>query len=133
MHFILIAPPDDDIVFDAPANRNYQRDAVGQQLDRLSRIGHTIVTAPVTDDARAQAYGIAAAYASRLGIQISRVFGSRHHSGVDHFGREVPALLVYESENGALVDVYPHSHRRDSVDTPILEYLASLSLSGGVK
>jgi hypothetical protein len=38
---------------------------------------------------------------------IRRVFGSRRRSGW-LFGREVPALLVYEEEGEDPVDVYPH-------------------------
>jgi len=38
---------------------------------------------------------------------IRRVFGTRRRSGC-YFGREVPALLVYEDSNGDPIDVYPH-------------------------
>lgn len=58
---------------------------------------------------------------------MSRVFGSRQRSGVDWFGKQVPALLVYESEGGRLVGIYPYSHKHDPVDTTIMNYLASAS------
>lgn len=38
---------------------------------------------------------------------IRRVFGTRRRSGC-FFGREVPALLVYEDGGRAPIDVYPH-------------------------
>jgi hypothetical protein len=56
---------------------------------------------------------------------VSRVFGSGRQSGVDWFGKEVPALLVYESEGGKLVDIRPHSHKHDPVDVTIMDYFAS--------
>jgi len=43
------------------------------------------------------------------GYRIRRVFGSARDSG-RYFGREVPALLVYD-DAGNLVDVYPHEER----------------------
>jgi len=40
------------------------------------------------------------------GYRIRRVFGSARDSG-KYFGREVPALFVYD-DSGRLIDVYPH-------------------------
>jgi len=54
-------------------------------------------------------------HAARLAVvrgykayRIRKVFGSARDSG-KYFGREVPALLVYE--NDELIDVYPHEER----------------------
>ena len=79
----------------------------------------------ISDEQREDTYYDASVQASRLGIQISRVFGSQQQSGVHGFGTRVPALLVHDSEGGKLVDVYPHSHKHDPVDTTILDYLES--------
>jgi len=44
---------------------------------------------------------------ARRKYQVRQVFGSKRRAGF-LFGREVPALLVYESEGQYPVDVYPH-------------------------
>ncbi len=55
----------------------------------------------------------------RLGIR--RVFGSRRRSG-QFFGKEVPALLVYEEGKEYPDDVYPHDDWQSKLTT-IEEYL----------
>ncbi|HWP63318.1 MAG TPA: hypothetical protein VNO86_07605, partial [Candidatus Binatia bacterium] len=46
---------------------------------------------------------------------VRRAFGTRRHGGL-HFGRGVPALLVYETEAGVPTEVYPH-HEGERVVT----------------
>jgi len=43
---------------------------------------------------------------------IRQVFGARGKGGLPHFGREVPALLVYTDGEKMPVAVFPHSERR---------------------
>lgn len=44
---------------------------------------------------------------ARKKYQVRQVFGSKRHAGY-LFGKEVPALLVYEPGRRSPVDVYPH-------------------------
>jgi hypothetical protein len=125
MFYVLIAPSDDYGVLDIPANRGYNPEVVRTHLEQLAAEGHMVTSEPVADNERKNAYFAAASQAGRLGIQVSRVFGTRRHSGVDCFGKEVPALLVYDYEGGKLVDIYPHSHKHDSVAETIVGYLAA--------
>lgn len=59
---------------------------------------------------------------------VRQVFGSRRQGGLPYFGKQVPALLVYESGERAPVAVYPHSEtRRDTrTDFTIEGYLHDL-------
>jgi hypothetical protein len=127
MFYVLIAPPDEDEVIDIPANRGYDADLVRGHLARLAADGHTVVDEPLSEEQRRNAYFDASNQARLLHVEVSRVFGSRRRSGVDWFGKVVPALLVYESEGGKIVGIYPHSHKHDPVDTTIVDYLESVS------
>jgi hypothetical protein len=51
---------------------------------------------------------------------IRRVFGTRRQSGI-FFGKQVPALLVYEAHGRYPTDVYPHVERGRTVT--VEEYL----------
>ena len=48
---------------------------------------------------------------------IRQVFGSRKQGGLPYFGKQVPALLVYEEGQRVAVGVYPHSEKRGETDT----------------
>ena len=48
---------------------------------------------------------------------IRQAFGSRRQGGLPYFGRQVPALLVYERDETAPVAVYPHSETRGDTRT----------------
>jgi hypothetical protein len=48
---------------------------------------------------------------------IRQTFGSRGRGGLPFFGRQVPALLVYEGEETIPVAVYPHSETRGDTRT----------------
>ncbi len=56
--------------------------------------------------------------------RIRQVFGSRRHSGW-LFGRQVPALVVYDEKTGYPIDVYPHEQgtSRVQIET-FLEFLS---------
>ena len=48
---------------------------------------------------------------------IRQAFGSRRAGGLPFFGKQVPALLVYERGDEAPVAVYPHSETRGDTRT----------------
>ncbi len=52
------------------------------------------------------AYAEAIPLAVSRKFRIRRVFGTKHQSG-SRFGKEVPALLVYNGEQEELIDIYP--------------------------
>jgi len=62
---------------------------------------------------------------------IRQASGTRRHGGLPHFGRQVPALLVYEGDETIPLAVYPHSEtRRDTrTDFTIEGYLDDLIAS----
>jgi len=45
--------------------------------------------------------------------EIRQAFGSRKEGGLPYFGKQVPALLVYEEGEEIPVAVYPHREKRD--------------------
>lgn len=83
-------------------------------------------TAAMSGPEREAAYFDAAAVAVRRHVQVRRVFGSNRASGMAFFGREVPALLVYDREGAPPVDVVPRE--QGSALVTIRDYVAGLSL-----
>ncbi|MFQ5855749.1 MAG: hypothetical protein ACE5LU_08930 [Anaerolineae bacterium] len=78
-------------------------------LSRLQNRGITcekIDTAALPDETIYRAYADAWIPSVSKKFAIRRVFGTRRRSGC-YFGREVPALLVYENDGEHPVDVYP--------------------------
>ncbi len=55
---------------------------------------------------------------------IRKVFGTNRNSGV-FFGKQVPALLVYEDNQMVPIDVYPHEKGKREIE--IVEFLKNLS------
>jgi len=51
--------------------------------------------------------------------RIRQVFGSRQQGGLPYFGKQVPALLVYEEGESVPVAVYPHSEKRGQKHTDL--------------
>ena len=125
MHYVFVSSSEPDNVLDMPANAGYNAAKVLACLQELADAGHTFSALSPPEDERETLYFAAASQAARLRIQVSRVFGSRRLSGAGGFGREVPALLVYESEHGTLLDIYRQTHKHDPVDTTILDYLCT--------
>jgi hypothetical protein len=78
-------------------------------------------TSEWTDSMLYEVYSEVARLAAAKMIKVRKVFGSARDSG-KYFGREVPALLVYEG--GTLVDVYPKIEKGKLIT--IEEYLNSL-------
>lgn len=109
---------------DTPANAG-----LGAALDRLPQLRdldiscQKIDTADLSDGAVYQAYAAAWAPAISKKFGIRRVFGTRRRSGC-YFGREVPALLVYEDDGEEPSDVYPREELGRTVT--IAEFLKDL-------
>lgn len=113
-------PPDD-----VPTNKGYKN--VTNLLRLLSHKGvesETFDTDTLPTDDLLTAYNDAVIPSVRRKFGIRRVFGSRRKSG-SFFGREVPALLVYEDEGEVPVDVYPHELGQGKIRT-IESYLYDL-------
>ena len=112
-HLVLIAPSDvTKIVVDDPANAGYDDAEARSLLQGAPTSGHSfevIDSDELSDDDRERRYFEAGVRAAALRIRLSSHFGSRIESGLSRFGREVPALLVYDNNGGTLVDVFPHS------------------------
>ena len=112
-HLVLITPSDvTKIVVDDPANAGYDDAEIRSLLQGAATRGHSfevVDSDELSDDDRERRYFEAGVRAAALRIRLSSHFGSGRESGVSHFGRQVPALLVYDREGGTLVDVYPHS------------------------
>lgn len=70
--------------------------------------------------------------AMRYKQQMSQHFGSRRRGGFPYFGRQVPALLVYEDEKVPTA-VYPHTKKRgqEKTDYSIEAFLKELADSLG--
>jgi len=58
----------------------------------------------------------------RTKVGLRKVYGSARKSGAAHFGKGVPALLLYE--NDTLVDIYPRRERDREVT--ISDFVATL-------
>ena len=82
-----------------------------------------IDTTELPDDKVYEAYADAwhPSVSKKFGIR--RVFGTRRRSGC-FFGREVPALLVYEDSDSRPCDVYPQERLGQTIT--IKEYLTGL-------
>jgi hypothetical protein len=107
---------------DIPANKGF--DNVPNLLRLLARkeIASEIIDVDLLPDEevqRAYARAVVPSVSRRFGIR--RVFGSRRKSG-QFFGRQVPALLVYEDDADNPSDVYPRDDWQSKMTT-IEEYL----------
>jgi len=94
-----------------------------QQLE-ASGISSEIVDVTAKSDAeRIDLYLQATLPTARTKYRVRQVFGSKRHAG-SLFGKEVPALLVYEPGAPYPIDVYPHRSRGRTVT--IRAFLESL-------
>jgi hypothetical protein len=117
-------------LLDTPDNAGFDLDKALSLLEKLVRQGKLVYE--VIDTSRLSSREVYEAYTQatipavvkgRVGYNIKHVYGSRRKSGV-YFGREIPALLVYEEgENPS--DVYPH--RLGEAEITIKEFLESLT------
>ena len=95
-------------------------------LERLEKLGvssELVDTMTMSDEERTDLYLEATLPTARKKYQVRQVFGSKRHAGF-LFGREVPALLVYEPGKQYPVDVYPHRSRGRTIT--IRAFLESL-------
>ncbi len=78
-----------------------------QQLEELGLSGEIIDSMTNSDEELTDLYLEATLPTARKKYQVRQVFGSKRHAGY-LFGKEVPALLVYEPGKQYPVDLYPH-------------------------
>jgi len=109
-------------LIDVPFNKQfYEVTNLLQQLKKKGISSEVIDTDSLSDDALYTAYQNAVVPSVHWKFGIRRVFGTRRRSGC-YFGREVPALLVYEEGESYPGDVYPHEEGQVRVRT-IYEFL----------
>jgi hypothetical protein len=113
-------------VFDQPENAGFSE--VPGLLENLRQRGIQVDvrnTGEMTEEERQAAYRKAVAVAIKSKYKIRQVFGSRRRGGGLHFGKEVPALLVYQERGDPNAqDVYPHDENGRIIT--IREYLGRL-------
>ena len=112
-------------LLDIPCNKDF--DNVENLLKLLSRKGITVEIINMdslseADTLKAYSDAVMPSVSKKFGIR--RVFGSRRRSGW-LFGKGVPALLVYEEDEGYPIDVYPHDEGQDRIRT-VKEFLFDL-------
>jgi hypothetical protein len=107
-------------------------DGFGMALKLLRQIRDSgvqcdvIDTTAMSDENKYRAYATAWPLSVSKKLGIRRVFGTRRRSGC-FFGKEVPALLVYEEGSENPVDVYPRDELGRTVT--IREFLEQLTSS----
>lgn len=117
--------------FDIPENAGLDQVDGLLVAVRVRGVGADVVdTAAVPEAQREAAYFEAATVAVRRHVPLRRVFGSNRAGGTAFFGREVPALVVYDDHGGSPIDVLPRE--KDGVLVTIRDYLTGLSLSASV-
>jgi hypothetical protein len=93
---------------DARASKDFQIEEIRAILKQLATRGvqfEIVETSTLPDEALMEAYLEAVKSAVLRKYRVRQVFGSQRHPG-RLFGKEVPALVVYE--NHVPSDVYPH-------------------------
>jgi hypothetical protein len=75
-----------------------------------------VATSRLSDEEVYQAYAEAWSPSVSKKFAIRRVFGTRRRSGC-FFGKEVPALLVFEDDSEQPVDIYPREELGRTVTT----------------
>lgn len=127
-HLVLIAPSDGTKIFtDDPANAGYDGERVRALLELADVNGDSyevVDSDGLSEDDRENRYLAVGVRAAALRIRLSSHFGSRNDSGASGFGREVPALVVYDKIGGTVIDVYPHSRKAGPLET-IADFLAA--------
>ncbi len=111
---------------DARVSKDFQVEEIRAMLEQLTTRGvrfEIVETSTLPDEALMEAYLEAVKSAVWRKYRVRQVFGSQRHPG-RLFGKEVPALVVYERENHAPSDVYPHEEGGRIVT--IREFLESM-------
>ncbi len=97
----------------SPDNEGFDLEEIRGLLQQLEGSGVSSEVVDVmtkSDEERADLYLEATLPTARKKYRVRQVFGSKRHAG-HLFGKEVPALLVYEPGTPYPVDVYPHRSR----------------------
>jgi hypothetical protein len=111
---------------DARASKDFQLEEIRAMLEQLATRGvrfEIVETSTLPDEALIKTYLEAVTPAVWRKYRVRQVFGSQRHPG-RLFGKEVPALVVYEGENHVPTDVYPHEEGGRIVT--IREFLESM-------
>jgi hypothetical protein len=109
---------------DARASKDFQLEEIRAMLEQLATRGvrfEIVETSSLSEGALMEAYLEAVMPAVLRKYRVRQVFGSQRHPG-RLFGKEVPALVVYE--NHVPTDVYPHEEGGRIVT--IREFLESM-------
>ena len=104
IHHSKILPIEDD------ANKGFDLADIKATLQRLRQLGvsaETIEISTMAEEKLSNLYSEATLPAVFKKYHVRQVFGSKRNSGF-RFGKQVPALLVYEPGNKYPSDVYPH-------------------------
>jgi len=121
-----------------PPNRGFDLSKIKGLLEQLEQIGvswEAIETSKFSEEELSSLYFEAIRPAIYNKYPVRQVFGSKRNSGF-MFGKEVPALVVYESGKDYPSDVYPHG-TGDRIVTikvfleDLLKKLERASLRGG--
>lgn len=110
----------------SPDNEGFDLREIRALLQRLEELGvpsEIVDTMTKSDEERTDLYLEAILPTALKKYRVRQVFGSKRHAGF-LFGREVPALLVYEPGKQYPVDVYPH--RSGSCTVAIRAFLEDL-------
>ncbi len=94
-----------------------------RRLESLGVSWEIVDTMTMSDEQLENLYIEATLPTARTKYRVRQVFGSKRHAGF-LFGREVPALLVYEDGKPYPADVYPH--RRGTRTVTIRAFLEGL-------
>ncbi len=124
---MLITPSEATQIFAVPENAGYDGEKVRALLELADANGHSheiVDSDGLSEDERESQYFEVGVRAAALRLRVSSHFGSRRSSGASGFGREVPALVVYDRIGGTVIDVYPHSRKGGPLET-IADFLAA--------
>lgn len=114
-------------VFGVPANEGFEK-----VLKLLSSLQDKDISVEIVDtnnlsrEELQELYSKACMPAVWKHIGMRRVFGTKRRGGGPFFGKEVPALLVYEGGGGYPSDVYPHQKPGNGPVVTIRDFLESL-------
>ncbi|MFC2036110.1 hypothetical protein ACFLUJ_08355 [Chloroflexota bacterium] len=112
-------------LLDIPCNKDFKDvENLLRSLNRKSIIVEHINMDSLSETDILKAYSEAVIPSVFKKFGIRRIFGSRRRSGC-LFGREVPALLVYQEGRDHPIDVYPHDEGQGRILT-VREFLFEL-------
>lgn len=106
------------------ADKDAQLGEIRAMLEEIAARGirlEMVETSTLSDEALTKAYAEAVMPAVWRKYRVRQVFGSKRHPG-RFFGREVPALVIYENDQP--VDIYPHEENGQVIT--VKEFLKDL-------